>query len=422
MVAAPFVFTNIETEVTHADNILTRWSHQLDRGSSWTLQAYWDHFDREGDRGFVDLRWDTFDVDFQHHFPLGERQKIIWGLGYRYIDAFLGPSISDGGFGVSFPPTPDRHPQLFSTFVQYQIALVKDQFSLTLGSKFEHNDFTGFEYQPTARVLWTPWTRQSFWAAVSRAVRTPNLSEDGIGTRQLPVFPPALGGAPLFPRLTGSPDFKSEQLLAYELGYRTQATDKLSVDLALFYNDYHNLRVAVSGAVTPGAAPMTFDLPLSFQNRMKGETYGVELSATRQMAHWWRLYGTYTFLKMNLHADPTLPAGTRTSAEAAEGQSPQNQVYLQSSWNLPRDVEFDLMGRFVNRLHGFNPGGTGDVIDQYLSLDARFGFRLRKNLELSVVGQNLLDNRHPETGTAQFLRSSPVQIQRGVYGKVTWLF
>jgi iron complex outermembrane receptor protein len=238
----------------------------------------------------------------------------------------------------------------------------------------------------------------------------------------LPVFPPALGGAPLFPRLTGSPDFKSEQLLAYELGYRTQATDKLSVDLALFYNDYHNLRVAVSGAVTPGAAPMTFDLPLSFQNRMKGETYGVELSATRQMAHWWRLYGTYTFLKMNLHADPTLPAGTRTSAEAAEGQSPQNQVYLQSSWNLPRDVEFDLMGRFVNRLHGFNPGGTGDVIDQYLSLDARFGFRLRKNLELSVVGQNLLDNRHPETGTAQFLRSSPVQIQRGVYGKVTWLF
>jgi iron complex outermembrane receptor protein len=416
MVAAPFVLTNVETEVTHSGNMLARWSRQLDHDSGWTLRAYWDHVQRKGDNGFVDLRWDTFDLDFQHQLPRRNRQRIVYGLGYRYVDAFLGPSASDGGFAVSFP-SPNRHPQLFSAFAQDQIVLVDDKLSLTLGSKLEHNDFTGFEVQPTTRLLWTPTGLHSVWAAVSRAVRTPNLSEDGIGTRQLPVSTSPL----VFPQLTGSPDFESEELMAYELGYRAQPTDPFSIDLALFYNVYDKLRVAVPGALKPSAAPRTLDLPLSFQNRMKGKTYGAELSTAWKLADWWRFHGAYTLVKMNLHADPTLPAGTRNNAEAAEGQSPQQQIYLQSSWDGPRQLRFDLIGRFVDRLHGFNPTGVGggDVIDDYASLDARVGWKPRKSLELAIVGQNLLDNHHPETGTAQFLRSSPVQGRRGVYGKVT---
>jgi iron complex outermembrane recepter protein len=411
-VAAPFSLTNVENEATHAGNVLARWGHQRGNGSSWTLQAYWDRFERKGNNGFVDLRWDTYDVDFQHQLPLSGRQKIVYGVAYRYIDAFLGPSTGDNGFAVSFPP-PHRHPQLFSAFVQDQITLVEDKFSLTLGSKVEHNDFTGFEYQPTVRLLWTPTRRQTVWAAVSRAVRTPTLSEDGIATRQTPSFPPALRGAPLFGRLRNSTDFKSEELLAYELGYRAQATDKFSVDLASFYNVYDNLRVVVPGTATPGAGPGTFDLPLNFQNRMKGETYGVELAATWQLTDWWRLYGTYTFLRMNLHRD----AGLAASAEVAEGQSPQHQVYLRSSWNLPRHVEFDLIGRFVDRLPGFGP-----VVESYPSLDARLSWRPRRNLEFAVVGQNLLDNHHAESGTVPLLKSLLVEIQRSVYGKATWRF
>lgn len=416
MAAAPFVFTNVETEVTHAGNVFARWSRELDNDSRWALRAYWDHVGRKGDKGFVDLRWTTFDVDFQHQFPLGHREKIVYGLGYRHVGAFLGPSTSDGGFAVSFPP-PDRRSRLVSAFAEDQIALVERKLVLTLGSKLEHNDFTGFEVQPTARLLWTPTERQSIWAAVSRAVRTPNLSEDGIGTRQLPV-----STAPaVFPRLASSPDFETEQLRAYELGYRAQATDSLSGDVALFYNVYHKLRVAVPGALKPGSAPGTFDLPLTFQNRMKGETHGAELDTTWQPADWWRLYGAHTLLKVTLHADPSLSAGTRSSSEAMEGQSPRQQVYLQSSWDLPRRVQLDLIGRFVGRLHGFNPSGVGggDVINSYSSLDVRLGSRPRKNLELAVVGQNLLDSHHPETGTAQFLRSAPVEIRRGGYGKVT---
>lgn len=180
------------------------------------------------------MRWDTYDLDFQHQFPLGDRQKIVWGLSYRFIEADLGSSGRDNGFNLSFQ---DLHLQLGSAFVQEQIELINDKLSLTLGSKFEHNDFTGFEVEPTGRLLWTPSRRQSAWFAVSRAVRTPNVTEDAALARSLPS--PTV--PPVFPRVTPNTNLDSEEVLAYELGYRAQATDKLSVDIALFYNVYDNL-------------------------------------------------------------------------------------------------------------------------------------------------------------------------------------
>jgi iron complex outermembrane receptor protein len=418
---APFSFVNVEDERTRASNLLTRWSRTLDAAANWSLQMYWDRFDREGGNGFVDLRWDTFDVDFQQQLPLGARQTVTYGVGYRYIDALLGPSARDSGFAVSFAPA-GRHTQLVSAFMQDQITLLKDTLKLTIGSKFEHNDHTGFEVQPTARLLWIPTVRHSAWAAVSRAVRTPTLSEDAIGSRQLPSFPPAFGGAPLFARLSDSPDFESEELVAYELGFRTQASDMFSVDTAAFYNDYNKLRVAVPGTVVPGAVPGTFDLPLTFQNRMSAETYGVELAANWRPAEFWRLNATYTLLEMHLHADASLPTGVIASSEAPERQNPQQQLSLHSSWNLPHNVELDLTSRFVDRLTAFTP-----VVDDYLALDARLawqpswnlGGRGIGNLELALVGRNLLDNRHAESGTAPLLSSLLVEIERAIHGTVT---
>jgi len=412
--SAPFSITNIENEKTHNANLLGRWNHESNSDASWSLQAYWDHFAREGDNGFVDLRWDTFDVDFQHNVSFGKRQKIVYGAGYRYIDAFLGPS-TDNGFAVSFIP-PDRNPQLFSAFFHDQIILIENKFNLALGSKFENNDFTGFEYQPTGRLLWTPTKRQTIWTAISRAVRTPTLSEDGIGTRQLPVFPPALGGAPLFPQLSGNRDFDSEKLVAYELGYRTQA-DRLSIDIASFYNVYHDIRVVAPAVARRGVAPGTFDLPLDFLNSMDGKTYGIEIAGTWQSSETWKLYGYYSYLKMNLHADHNLPASTIAGSEAASGQSPQNQAYAQSSWNLPHHFELDVVGRYVGKLEGFTP-----AVDSYVSLDFRLGWQARNDLEISLVGQNLFVDHHAESGTAPLLRSLLVEIERSVYGKITWYF
>ena len=149
---------------------------------------------------------------------------------------------------------------------------------------------------------------------------------------------------------------------------------------------------------------------------------GGELSATWKPVNWWRLYGSYSLLKMNLHADEELTPGTQRGAEAAEGRSPQQQVYLQSSLDLPHDVQFDLMGRYVDRLHGFNASGApgvANVINAYFSLDARLAWKPTKNVELAIVGQNLLDEHHPEFGTNALVRAPLAELRRGLYGKVT---
>lgn len=414
-------FLNIEDETTDAGHVLARWTRTLDVSSSWTLQAYWDHFERRFENLQFDTRFDTYDVDFQHQVPWGERHKIVYGLGYRLVRTPLRDSALDNGFLLSWLQ-PHRESQLFSAFVQDQITVVEDRVFFTAGSKFEHNDFTGFEVQPSGRILWAPTQWQSVWGAVSRAVRTPSINEDQLRAALLPAFPAP--GVTVFPRLTANRDFDSEDVLAYEVGYRAQATSALSVDLALFYNVYDKLRVLVPQMTTTAELPPgQFFLPLQWQNGMKGETHGVEVGTTWQVTEQWRLYGAYTFLNMQLHRRQGLPS----SAEAAEGQSPAHQVYLQSSWNLPGHLEVDLIGRFVDQLSGFNVSNPNDPsapneIPDYVSLDVQLVWRPARGLELSLVGQNLLDSHHSEFGTSAVVRSPLVEIQRGIYGKVTWRF
>lgn len=284
---------------------------------------------------------------------------------------------------------------------------------MMLGAKFEHNNFTGFEVQPTGRLLWTPTKRQSVWASVSRAVRTPSFTEDD-AQFTLPASNP--NNRPSA-RVVANRGLRPEEVWAFELGYRIQQTDALSVDLALFYNVHDELRINRVNPSLASALPPPLTVASQFDNGMKAETYGAELAVNWRITDWWRIYGSYTFLMMQLHRD----AGLAASTEAAERQDPRHQVYLQSSWNLPGNVEFDLIGRYVDQLSGFNPTGipgVSDKVKSYVSLDARLGWRPTKNLELAIVGQNLLDNHHPELGTNPFIRSPLVETRRGVFATV----
>lgn len=410
-ITAPFSFVNLENEVTDAAHALGRWTRKLDEENSWSVQAYWDHFSRLADNLQVRVLVDTYDLDFQRQSPLGERQTIVYGGGYRYTDMFIGSSGRDGGFALTFQPSHgDFH--LFSAWLQDQIALMPDKLELTLGAKFEHNDFTGFEVQPTVRLLWAPTSRQSIWTAASRAVRTPNFSEDSGRATLLPS-----GSSPIYPRTTANRDLRAEELLAYEFGYRVQVTPDLAADLALFYHKYDNLRVNVAGNTSVDSFGTTIRR-LVVENALQGKTYGAELGIQWQATTSWQLYAAYTLLNMNLYRRADLPA----SAEAAEQQSPQQQLFMRSAWDLCSSVEFDLLGRFVDELNGFNPGGTNDSIDAYLSLDTSLGWHPSSNVTLTIVGQNLLDNHHPEFGTSTRVKAPIAEPRRGVYGKVTWTF
>jgi iron complex outermembrane receptor protein len=181
----------------------------------------------------------------------------------------------------------------------------------------------------------------------------------------------------------------------------------------VFHNVYDKLRVAVPGQVTNGVVPGTFDLGLTFQNRMTGDSAGAEIAATWQLVPSWRLYGAYTYLDAHLHAGPGIAASTELTAQ----QSPRNQVYLQSSWNLAHRVEVDLIGRGVGELAGFDP-----VVPRYGSADARVAWQPTGKLTLAVVGQNLLERRHLEFGTERLLASLRVEIERSVYTTLTWRF
>ena len=398
----PYAQTNQAHLNVEGGNVLGRWSHTISERSDLKLQVYYDRTVRDGP--VLDEDRDTFDLDLQHHFLLGDRQDIVWGAGYRVSFDEL-----DNTYTVAFNPD-QRSIQLFSLFAQDEITLAPDRLNLTLGSKLEHNDFTGFEYQPSGRVSWTPTDRQTIWASISRAVRTPSRTEDGIQLRQLPSAAQAQAGVQQI-RFQGNPDFQSEELLAYEVGYRWRPLDRLSLDLAAFYHDYSHLRSLEPAGlqIGPPGTPVTFIARAD--NRLYGETYGIEFAPSWQITDWWRLQAAYTFLEMQLHRD----AGSGdTTSELDEGRNPHHQFSLRSSMDLPHDLELDCAVRYVESLPAIQ-------VPSYVAVDVRLAWRPLKNLELAIIGQNLLDDRHPEFQSL-FIPTERTEVQHSVYGKVTWRF
>ncbi|MBN2476967.1 MAG: TonB-dependent receptor [Pirellulales bacterium] len=390
--AFPYEQTLAEQTPMQGGNLLARWTHTDSEDAGFSLQFYYDHMaDRDPNAGYDQ---DVFDVDFQDRFRLDARQQIVWGLGSRWVRLDSLPT-----FSLVIDPAIQRR-DLYSAFLQDQITLVEDRLLLTAGCKGEHNDFTGFEFQPTARLVWLPGERASAWAAFSRAVRTPSMAESNNGRL---LQPPAVSGTPSFPTLWANTDMRSEELLAYELGYRAQPSDAFSWDLALFYNVYDRLRT-FNFVNDPMVDPLTFRVG----NDMTGETYGVELSWNWKATEHWRLSGYYAFLQMQLHA----AQGTAPTDENPEGSSPQNQVYVQSSWDLADDLEFDVSAQYVDSLPSLS-------IPRYITLDARLAWRPRRHLELAVVGQSLLEGHRPEF-TSDLLSTRNTEVQRGVYATATW--
>jgi iron complex outermembrane receptor protein len=266
-----------------------------------------------------------------------------------------------------------RNMPVYGGFIQDEIAIIPEIIKLTIGSKFLNNDFTGWELQPSARLSWIIDTQNMIWFAASRSVRTPTrIDSDFIASDQ---------------------KFKSEKVHAYELGYRVRPVNNLSLSFAGFFNDYRDLR-SLDLIPTPA---------IVFGNSQRAESWGFEFSGNYQLVDWWRLRGGYTFFGKKNWAtnDNALPV----SAEF-EGVDPKNQIMLQSIMDLPADFNLDIVGRYVDMLEA----GTLTIeVPEYCTFDVRLAWQ-KKWIELSLVGQNLLENKHKESGL--------IQIPRSIYGKV----
>lgn len=376
-------------------HLIGRWTHSFAEGSDMTLQLYYDRTHLEAPfqgagaipPGTLVDDLDTADMDFQDRFGLGERQRVVWGLGYR----FTHDVTREAPLVAFLPPTLDQ--DLFSGFLQDEITLI-DPVHLTVGTKLEHNDYTGFEYEPSARLQWNMTDKQMLWGAISRAVRTPSRFDRDL-------YEPSPGYGTL---LVGNNTFESETLIAYELGYRAQLARQISASLSTFYNDYDHLR---SLNLSPGGT-----LPVSYGNNLKGDTYGFELSGSYQPLHWWRLHAGYDLLKETIVVGP----GGDLNNGLNETADPQQQVFLRSSMDLGRAVEWDADFRWIDTVRN-NNGGTAGFVPSYAELNMRLAWHPTKNLELAVIGDNLVHNRHAEAG---FPGPMQEQIERSVYGKVTF--
>jgi iron complex outermembrane receptor protein len=312
--------------------------------------------------------------------------------------------LGNDNFVASFEPS-ERNNQLFSAFLQDEIALVRDKLKLTLGSKLEHNDYTGFEVQPSGRIAWLPTDRQTVWAAASRAVHTPSRAANDIRLN-LEQQPGAPSTAVV---LTGNSSFDSEELWAYELGYRLRPVDRVSLDVTGFVHDYDRLRQFEFGTPFLETEPAPHVVaPLSYENDMHGQTYGVEFAATYQATDGWRLQAAYSYLESKLHLRPNT---TDPFAEDYGHGYPSHQVWLRSSLDLPHGIQFDLMGRFMDNLPSRD-------IPSYFSLNARLAWRPCPHVELSIVGQDLLDPQHPES-SPDAITIPQTEVQRSIYGQLT---
>jgi iron complex outermembrane recepter protein len=390
-------------------NLLGRWSHTFSESSDMSLQLYYDRTHLAdpipawavgpvtlAPAGILTDNLDTYDLDFQHHFVVAGWNNIVWGLGYR----FTREMDKNAAALALFPPTLDHN--LFSAFLQDEITL-RDNLFLTLGTKIEHNDYTGVEVEPSGRLQWNVTSNQMVWAAVSRAVRTPSRIDRDLSQ-------PAPGG--LLVLLQGNRDFESETVIAYELGYRAQPTTKLQTSVSAYYNDYDHVRSTTTNSTLDS---LKLPFPFFFQNNVAGKTYGFELSANYQLLDWWRLHGGYDLLEEDLSIKPGKADINNALNETAD---PEQQFSIRSSMDLPKNVDFDTTLRWVDELHN-NNGATVGTVPSYFELEARVAWRPVKNLELSIVGQNLLHDHHPEYG---FPGPTREEIVRNVYGKISWQF
>ena len=398
-----------QTYRNYGGNILSRYTREFGPESQLQIQAYYDRNDRH-ELGIV-ARQDILDFDVQHRFPLGERQTVVAGAGYRYF-----PDVQPNNALFTYDRR-ELNSQLFSAFLQDEIGFFDDRVKLTLGTKLERNDRTRFEVQPNARLAWQPNKRHTLWGAVSRAIQMPGRSITDIrGRLALGLQPVPVGDLNgdgtidhLFFRGGPAANPKAETLLAYELGYRIEVTDRLSFDTAAFYNEYRNV-VAGSAGAPFAEVNQNFHLviPINAVHVGSRNTYGFEIAAKWQAADWWRLSAGYSQLQVEV--DAFLQAG----------RDPVNQVSLRSSMDLPGNLEFDVMSRYVDVLPAAAPGGPR--VNPYFSLDARLGWKASKNVELALVGQNLISARHTEFSPEIAVVSQTTQVPRSVYATISLRF
>jgi len=401
-VVRPFERPLVGDTQASGGNALARWTRTFSPESAWTLQSYFERTHR--DALTFDIRTEVVDVDFNHRLPVGDRHNVTWGLGLRTMRDRFRDQIPE----FKITPASDAR-QLITALLQDEIALAPDQLTLTVGSKFEHNVFSGGEILPSCRLLWQPDETRVLWAAVTRAVRSPSRSDNSLQVDFQSAPPGALGfnSLPVLFQGTGS-SRRAQGTLGYELGGRLQPIPVVSLDLSVFYNDYDNVFSLMSGAPRPVAGAVPYlAIPVTSGNDATATTHGAELAVNWQPAKSWRIRANYSLTRLRMR----LPPGSQSGGDAYI----PNQASLSGSWTSGASWQISGALRYVDVVRNGS-------IPAYLTADLRVAWRLNRATEVALVGQNLLDNSHPEFGRALIERGPLTEVPRSLSARINWKF
>ena len=398
----PYVGQVREDDDSRGWNLVGSWSRQVSADNQIDLKLYYDDAHRDSFFYFSDL--DTFDLALQQQFVVGSRHNVIYGFRYRYT----GTEIE--GRTNFFVNHGSRSDYLYSFFLQDEIALLEKELFLTLGSKFEYQSFTGFEVQPTARLLWNVNQTSSLWAAVSRAVRNPSIGEQEMSMEggYIPVEgnPDQLVGF----WVLGNPDLDSETLIAYEAGFRSELTSAFSVDFSLFYNQYDDVRGYELLQPVPVLEPVPhLRTGMQMANNVSGHSYGFELSADWKPVNSLRFRANYSNIRIETDDTPGIP--DFLNREFA-GRVPTSLYNLSMDWSPWPDLDLGMY------LYGSSSlSYETDPVPDYIRFDLRLAWRPVTGVELSLVGRNLFDSDHTEYPSADALLNS--DIPQSIYAGLT---
>jgi iron complex outermembrane recepter protein len=368
-------------------NSMLRWENSEQSVNS-QLQMYIDYSSRDTDL-LLDQKNTTFDIDWQSGRDLTNRFNLIWGLGYRYSKETMRSHQYDGVALLDYIPDGSDN-SLPSAFIQGKYFLVPDTLSFTAGSKFEHNSYTGFAYEPSVRMSWTPTSKQTVWASASHAVRIPSIGENQISLVVSQVAPAT------YLRALGNENMDAENLTAYELGYRIEPYNWLMFDLATYYNVYNDLRSLELQGIT-----------MIIDNKMGGEIKGFEATTRVQFDPSFMVQASYTFTDLHLKRDL---GSTDVLSELDNGTSPRNTFNLLTRYNVTENLYLD--GNFSTRAEL-----PTHKIGYQTRLDINLTWKPCENMQLGLMGQNLTDNRHKEFVTGTF--SMPSEIPRSVLARAS---
>jgi iron complex outermembrane receptor protein len=372
--------------VNDGANLLARWSRELSPDSHLWVRVYHD-YSRRNTQSAITETTHTTDLEFQHHLDFANGQEFLWGGNYRTIS----DSIDHTAGFVILPP--DLNFSIGSVFGQHEIKFVNNQLRLTTGLRLEHNYFSGWEYQPSIRLAWVR-PGQTYWLSASRATRIPSRLDTGFFAPDQPPY-----------YVTGGPDFTSEILHAYELGWRGQPASNLSLTATVYYHNYDRLR-----SIEPNGAAV---LPYVVANQVAGSSYGVEAFMDWDVSRWWRMRAGGFTTEQNTHLTA---GGADTENGLGEASFPKYEAQLRNSFRLGNSWNLWTSLRRVAAVSA-NESGGGEV-PAYTELDANLNWIVRTGVEVSFTGRNLLDASHPEIGGLDTRR----EIQRSLQVSVRWNF